>query len=186
MTSKRLFETTSMIVVLLLGFSAAVARPLHEEGVLALGSSTAAAGSTLGATGSDFSAGTRLTLVLRGALEDHELATVETDADGAFSANLEIPAEVRSGVYRLEAVAPDGDVTATADLEISRPAGGTTSAVDEGDDGSGQDTGGSTVNTPTARADEREIRRDWSGIEWFVVGAALSGALVGGIALYRR
>ncbi len=138
------------------------------------------AGGELEVVGQRFSATTRYRLVLKGALSEHELGTaVETDADGGFDVRLSIPQEVEPGAYRLVAVAPDGDDAAEVDVEVLPAV--TDSASSEA--GQGAADAGSTTRVPSA--EELNIERRWTGVEWFVVGVLFGGALAGGIALYR-
>lgn len=151
----------------------------HEEGVLTLSADAATVGSSLRVTGTDFTASTSYRLALQGALDRYELEAVEADAEGSFELRLSIPDHVRPGTYRLIAVAPDGDESGEAELLIEAP------TTNEADADGGEDDGTSEAPAPVARADERTFERSWSGIEWFVIGAIMGGALVGGAALYR-
>lgn len=151
----------------------------HGEGVLKASTSSVQAGAALSISGSEFEKGERYRLVLRGALRDYDLASASADANGAFQLNLKIPAEARPGTYQLTAIAADGDQAASLDLVVEASTG-----VDAGRET--EAAGAATSATPEARAEERPIERSWSGVEWFVIGAALSGALVGGLALYGR
>jgi hypothetical protein len=151
----------------------------HEEGVLRLADARAIAGRTLEVGGEKFSAGTPFRLVLKGALREYELTTVETDAQGKFSLDLPIPATVEPGAYRLVAVAPDGGDAAAADLEIEAA-----SAALEDAPGEQGAHGAAASQTPSA--EELVIERRWSGIEWFVIGALFGAALTVGIVGIRR
>ncbi len=155
----------SVLAVMIVAMAASQARA-HEKGVITLASGMAAAGSTLQVKGEKFSSSTQLRLVLRGALSEREIGSAETDAAGGFVIELEIPAGVEPGAYRLVAVAPDGDEVASADLEVeAEPAA---SAM------------------PIPSAEELAIERRWSGFEWFVIGVLVGGAAVAGMFLYRR
>ncbi len=145
----------------------------HEEGVLTVASPSAAAGSALAVSGEHFSGSTSFRLLLKGALREYELGTIDSDTAGAFTREIVIPADVRPGAYRLVAVAPDGDEAAEVDLEVEEESGGDA-------------TGSGARSMTQPRADELSIERSYSGIEWFLLGVLFGGALAGGIALYRR
>ncbi len=101
-----------------------------------------------------------------------------SDTAGSFEIQLELPAAAGPGSYRLVAVAPDGDEAAAVELELE--AAPIRSSADEP-----AGTGAAQTHTgPSAEA--LNIERDWSGAEWFVLGALFGGALAGGLALLRR
>ncbi len=150
---------------------------LHEA-VLTLGSSTAAAGGTLRVTGAEFHSVTTYTLVLKGVLDEYEVGSAESDSEGRFTLELEIPDNVRPGAYRLVALEADGEEAASRDLTVE-------SAPADVDVESGEASPGDADANPMPRADELVIERRWSGFEWFVIGAALIGALAAGSLFYR-
>lgn len=174
---------TSLLLgaAVLLGAALAVPRPAaaHEEAVLEASASAVAAGSSLELTGSEFTADEEFRLRLLGALEEHDLGTVTADSAGTFRLELELPAEARQGRYQLVALAPDGDEVARLDLNVTPAA----SAGGEEAGPAAEEAGGageaSTGGRDEARADEMEIERSRSGVEWaallLVVG--LSGGL---------
>lgn len=161
-------------------FLALWANPLqaHEEGVLSVAASSVAAGSSLAVSGTRFSSATTYTLILKGALDQHTLGTIESDAEGAFATQLDVAAAVKPGVYRLVAVAPDGDDVAQADLTVTAAVAPASAQQ--------KNTAQRQAATPTASAEELAIDRRWTGVEWFVIGVLLGGALATGAALYSR
>jgi methionine-rich copper-binding protein CopC len=171
----RLVPTLGALLVAVLSPGRAAA---HEEGVLRLADARATAGRTLEVGGEKFSAGTPFRLLLKGALKEYELTTVETDAQGNFSLVLPIPATVEPGAYRLVAVAPDGDDAAAADLEIEAAPAAPEEAPDE-------EGAHAALESQTPSAEELAIERSWSGIEWFVIGMLFGAALTAGIVGIR-
>ncbi len=165
---------------LLLVLSSSFVEPLHshEEGVLNLASPTVAAGATVALSGERFSRTTAYRLVLKGALREYALATVESDDEGGFTLELEIPAVAQPGAYRLVAVAPDGDDVAEVDLEVQAAVRSEADAMEE--------VGEQLATATLPRADELELERRWTGVEWFLMGVLFGGALAGGLALYRK
>ncbi len=149
-----------------------------HEAVLTLGSSTAAAGGTLRVNGAEFHSVTTYKLVLKGVLDEYEVGSTESDSEGRFTLELEIPDNVRPGAYRLVALEADGEEAASRDLTVE-------SAPADVDVESGEASPGDADANPMPRADELVIERRWSGFEWFVIGAALIGALAAGSLFYR-
>ncbi len=145
----------ALALALAVGLSAVPARA-HGDGVLRLARARATAGLELPVSGQEFSASTVFRLVLKGALREYELTTVESDAQGTFNLDLRIPATVQPGSYRLVAVAPDDDDAATVDLEVEAASAESEAA------------GAAAAETPMASADALVIERRRSGIEWFV------------------
>ncbi len=178
----------SVLAVMIVAMAASQARA-HEKGVITLASGMAAAGSTLQVMGEKFSSSTQLRLVLRGALSEREIGSAETDAAGGFVIELEIPAGVEPGAYRLVAVAPDGDEVASADLEVEAapavvPESAGAGAQEQAAGAAGAEPAASAMPIPSA--EELAIERRWSGFEWFVIGVLVGGATVAGMFLYRR
>ena len=149
-----------------------------HEAVLTLGSSTAEAGGTLRVSGAEFHSVASYTLVLKGVLDEYEVGTADTDSEGRFTLELEIPANVRPGAYRLVALEADGEEAASRDLTVEP-------APADVDVEAGEASPGDAHANPMPRADELVIERRWSGFEWFVIGAALIGALAAGTFFYR-
>lgn len=168
-------------VVLLVGAALVVPRPAaaHEEAVLEASAAAVAAGSSLELTGSDFTADEEFRLRLLGALEEHDLGTVTADSAGQFRLDLELPADVRQGRYQLVALAPDGDEVARLDLNVTAATSAGGEDARPAAEGAGTAGEGSPGGRDEARADEMEIERSRSGVEWaallLVVG--LSGGL---------
>lgn len=154
----------------------------HGEGVLKVGVNSVAAGSMLAIEGSSFEKGTRLRLVLVGALEEYALQEVTTDTVGAFGTQVRLPGGARPGQYRLVAVAPDGDRVASVDLAVTvAMAGDGGQAVQEGH-GAGPGEGGELM----VRAGEMPMERSWSAAEWGVIGLLIGLAGGAGVALLLR
>lgn len=175
----------SVLAVMIVAMAASQARA-HEKGVITLASAMAAAGSSLQVMGEKFSSSIQLRLVLRGALSEREIGSAETDAAGGFMIELEIPAGVEPGAYRLVAVAPDGDEVASADLEVEAAPAVVPESAGAGaqEHAAGAEPAASAMPMPSA--EELAIERQWSGFEWFVIGVLVGGATVAGIFLYRR
>ena len=152
-----------------------------HEAVLTLGSSTAAAGGTLRVSGAEFHSVTSYKLVLKGVLDEYEVGSADSDSEGRFALELEIPVNVRPGAYRLVALQPDGEEAASRDLTVE-PAPADVD-VEAGEASPGE--ADATPMPPMPRADELVIERRWSGFEWFVIGGALIGALAAGSLFYR-
>lgn len=152
----------------------------HEDAVLRSTLSTVAAGDTLPLSGADFSPGVTYTLRLVGALREFELRDAQGGADGTFDMDVSIPRDVVAGVYKLVALAPDGDAVASLDLTIVEPVAAPSAAANAGGErqhaGSGQ----------TARADEMPIERSRSGAEWGAIGLVIGLAAGLGVQMLRR
>jgi hypothetical protein len=90
----------------------------HEDGVLTLATRELAAGDSMRVGGEQFSRNAELTLVLVGTRGRVVLGEVSTDAAGAFSTDLAVPADLLPGGYRLVALAADGDESATLEVSV--------------------------------------------------------------------
>lgn len=100
----------------------AAAAAVHPTGVLKLGSRSLVCGSTIPVTGEKFPHNASLALVLIGVdgrLTFRTVGTVQSDAAGRFTDSLSVPAVMEPGSYRLDAIASDGDVVGTLDIEIA-------------------------------------------------------------------
>lgn len=152
----------------------------HEEAVLEASASVMAVDGTLELFGSDFTADEEFRLVLEGALESHELTAVTADSAGRFELDLELPPEVREGRYQIVAVAPDGDEVARLDLNVVAAGSGNDRATGsaEGDE-AGTASAADGAGENGARAEEMEVERQRSGVEWafMLVVVGLSGGL---------
>lgn len=168
----RILAVLSFTAILLLAGKAHA----HEEGVLTVGSSRVAAGSSLRISGEKFSRGASYELALKGGLREYRLGVAKADEGGRFGLDLTVPADVLPGAYRLVAVAADGDDAAGVDMEIGPAVPDAASAS----------TADLAEHEPVARADEMALERRWSDIEWFIAGLLLGVAAVGGVVLYRR
>ncbi len=160
----------------------ALAAAVHPSAIIRSSTSTAAAGSTIPVEGEEFSQDDMTTLVLRGALAEYELVDVDTDENGSFRIELAIPAEVRPGQYRLVALAPDGDVSASFDLTVTAAMAMGSGTHEDGEEDGHDDMGGMTA----ARADDMPIERSTSGIGWGIIGLLIGLAGGGGAALLTR
>ena len=152
----------------------------HEKAVLRSTLSAVAAGDTLPLSGADFTPGSTYALQLVGALSEFELRRVQGGAHGTLELAIAIPRDVTPGVYKLVAIAPDGDHVASLDLTILEPSAG---ANDDAHTGSEP---GHAESGQTARADDMPIERSRSGAEWGVSGLLIGLAAGIGIMLIRR
>lgn len=152
----------------------------HGVGVLKSARSSVEAGSVLPVQGSAFEKELLVELVLVGALGEYPLLEVGSDTAGAFTLDLQIPAQVRPGQYQLIAIAPDGDRAGTLDLMIMEAVASTAAAG--ADEHAGHDMGGEAM----ARADEMSMPRSWSGAEWGAIGLLIGLAGGVGLMLLRR
>ncbi|MBX6362291.1 MAG: hypothetical protein IRZ00_00355 [Gemmatimonadetes bacterium] len=128
--------TRRWLAALLLVALAAAPAIAHEHGRIYLGASQAAPGDSLALRGEKLSKATTFRVVLRGPLASYPLGEVTTDRAGAFQSTLRLPAEARAGAYTVVLLAPDGDVSARADLALTAaeppagaPAAGAPAAV---------------------------------------------------------
>lgn len=169
----RRLASNGFLALLVVGASPGLA---HENAVLKSPQSAVAAGRALTLSGSDFEEGQTYQLKLVGALNEHELRPVTASSEGTFSIEVEIPATVRAGQYRLVAIAPDGDDVAGLDVTILEAA----SAAAEPDGARGREAS----NMP--RAEEMPIERSRSGVEWGLIGLVIGLAGGLGIGLVRR
>jgi hypothetical protein len=172
----QLAPMTSLVLVVLIAFSDSARA--HDEGVLTLLAPTAFVGGRMTVDGERFSAGISYRLVLKGALREYDLVSVEADSAGVFTAELNVPATAAPGSYRLVAVAPDGDEAAEVDLELEAMPATAQSSESESSEPHAVATGPS--------AEDLVIERRWSGFEWFVIGVLFGGGLAAGVALSRR
>lgn len=108
----------SVLGVALILFSSVPLLGHPTNGVLHLASKQIAIGGELELRGERFEKGTDMKLELRGVLDNYPIGEVKTDAAGTFQATLTLPPHVPTGAYTLVAIAPDGDITARAELSI--------------------------------------------------------------------
>ncbi|NIP60329.1 MAG: hypothetical protein GWN71_34290 [Gammaproteobacteria bacterium] len=156
----------------------------HGEATLESPSSSATAGSALTLNGKGFAPGQAHRIVLRGTLDEHDLAEVTAASDSTFTLEASIPADLRSGQYRLVAIAPDGDEVATLDMPVTAAA--RPEARDEHAEGSGDTPGGGSSAEPRARAEEIRIERSRAGLEWGAIGLVIGLAGGLGVGLIRK
>lgn len=172
-------------VPLALSLTLAVAVPAagaHPEATLKAARSSAVAGATLPVTGEDFEPHQKVRLVLRGVLGEYRLADATASAEGTFAFPLDIPADVRPGLYQLVALADDGDVVARLELTMESPPPADPADAIEGTT-AGQMAGGHEM---MATAGDLPIERSLSGAGWGIIGllVGLAGGL--GFGLLRR
>ncbi len=108
----------SIVGVVLILFSSTPLLGHPTNGVFHLASQRIAIGGQLELRGEKFQKGTDMKLELRGVLDNYPIGEVKTDAAGTFQVTLTLPPHVPTGAYTLVAVAPDGDITARAELSI--------------------------------------------------------------------
>lgn len=168
-------RTPLWTALLLLGTaSAAVA---HGASMKA-NAESAAAGGALVLTGTDFHADAVIRLALIGVLDEYELVEVTADTAGGFSHEIEIPAGVRPGQYRLVAFSAEGDEEAALDLSITAASTHEQmvpeSMAEHGDE------------APMATVAEISIERSYSSAGWGVIGGIIGLAAGLGLGLTRR
>lgn len=172
-------QTTSSGIAAALLLFLVVAAPLlaHGEGVLTADRTSMAAGQALRLEGSKLEAGSSYGLRLVGALHTYCLGEAKADSAGTFTLRLTVPDSVRPGTYRVEAMAPDGDVAAKVDLTVVAPA--PASSASEAAPGRKQ---------PMARAGDLAIARSRGGLGWGIIGLVigLSAGLGVGLLLKGR
>lgn len=171
---RRIFSRAGLVLLL-----AGLVGAAHPEAVLKSSQSSVEAGKKLPLNGEEFLGGETYKLVLLGALNDYTLREIKAGADGTFSIEIDVPADVRPGQYQLVAYAPDGDRSATLDLSVlaAAPATSNDAADEDGEHAEAMPSG--------ARADDMSIERSMTGAGWGLIGLliGLSGGL--GVALLR-
>jgi hypothetical protein len=139
----------------------------HGEGVLTPSRLTVPAGEKVELRGASFAPGESYSLKLVGVLQEFVLGTAVPAADSTFVLSVDVPSEAGEGIYRLEAVAPDGDVSASVELTVSTP---TPSAA-------------TTSSPATGRPDDVPIVRERTGAGWAAIGLLIGLAAGLGIGL---
>lgn len=157
------------IAAVLLVLVAAVPLGAHDEGILKAKPTTAAPGDTLRLEGSKMEAGSEYGLRMVGALQTYRLGKARADSAGTFAVGVVVPAGARPGTYRVEALAPDGDVAGKANVTVS--SADPDSPVAAGD---------------RARADDIVVRRDRGGLGWGVIGLVVGLSAGLGLGLLAR
>ncbi len=176
MNMRRFAPTLSLALVLV---ATAAYGASHPEASLRSPRSSAAAGTAIPLVGEKFQEAQTVKLVLRGALAEYPLGEATADDGGRFTMQPAIPAGVRPGLYRIEAVADDGDAVAKVDLTVEAA---------EATDGHAVPGGGATHGSmeESASMDALPIQRSWSGAEWGVIGVLIGLAAGMGARLIRR
>ncbi len=174
--------STALLLVVVGPIALAIA---HEKAVLKSPQSAVAVGGTLTLNGSDFEEGETYRLKLVGALNEYKLLQVKADMEGTFSIKVEIPRTVKSGEYKLTAIAPDGDAVARLDLTVleASPANEAEMRHDLADE---PEAGHGANSDQMARADDLPIQRSRSGAEWGVIGLVIGLAGGLGVSMIRR
>ncbi len=106
-------------IAVLVAATASAAAAVHPTGVLKLASRSLVAGTTIPVSGEKFPHSASLALVLIGVDGRLTLHTVQSDVAGTFTDSLSIPGDIEPGSYRLVAIASDGDLVGTLDIEIA-------------------------------------------------------------------
>lgn len=151
----------------------------HEHGRIYLGAPRATLGDTLAVRGEKLSKATTFKLELRGALASYPLGQAKTDAKGAFTATFRLPADAKPGDYTVVVVAPDGDVSARANLAlVAAPAApvAATPAAPKAAPADGQAEAmagmpGMTAGSPHATAAPMDLPRHAGTGQWIAIGA---------------
>ena len=155
----------------------------HGEAVLKSERSSTSAGETLSIQGAEFEPGEKYALKLTGAMRGYPLRDVQAGADGTFQLDLTVPADVAAGTYKLEAVAPDGDVVARLDVTVlvAAPVPGQESTEH-------QPPPSATAGMESMPHGEMAIARSRSGIGWGVIGllVGFAAGLGAGLLTVRR
>lgn len=152
---------------------------VHGEGVLTVDRGTATSGESLKLSGSRFEPGEAYQIKLVGTLEEFLLATANAGKDGTFALTVNVPAGASEGSYRLQAVAEDGDVSASLDITLLASAPMPNNRSAEPHDMAGMDM-------PMARSDEIVINREQSGAVWGILGGLIGLSAGLGIGLLGR
>lgn len=169
------FTIWTVLAMLLVTVSPAGA---HPEAVLESDRASVEAGGSIALRGAEFGPDETYALRLLGALAEYDLGEAKSDGEGVFHLDLTVPGDVRPGAYQIVAIAPDGDVSARLDLNVSAAL-----PMNAGDLMDMDDAG---MEARQATADEISIERDRSGIEWAAIGLIIGAAGGLGIGLRRR
>lgn len=150
----------------------------HETGVIRLSSKEVAPGGELGLRGEKLPKRATVQLELRGTLESFPLARVRTDTAGRFTASLVLPPEARAGSYTVVALAPDGEVTARAELVV-------VAAVPATMDHGAMENAPAAAQSPHPTAEMMKVAAGTTAGEWAVMLTLIATSLTGGLALLR-
>lgn len=172
-------------VAVLLALSSQAALAHGGGGVMQLASNQVAVGGTLVIAGTKFEKSTDMKLVLRGVLDNYPVGEVRTDSAGKFQLSLVLPPHVPSGAYTLVAIAPDGDVTARADVVLGAAAAATGTTGMAGMPGMGTH-GVQEMPSMHATAEMMAIQHTTTPAEWGVIIVLIVAAFGGGAMLLRR
>ena len=148
---------------------------VHGQGRLVLPSASVPAGDTLHVHGEGFAPG-RVSLEMRGALAAYALPGADVGSDSTFAVAWPVPADARTGAYRLVAIADDGDEITRTDVTITEPAPVAAEPATHADHAAA-----GTEGAPVAHAGELPLERSRSAVEWGLIVLALAGSLVVGL-----
>lgn len=176
MMKRILFPSLALILAV------AVPAAAHEKGAIHLASDHVPIGGELGLRGEKLPKSADIKLVLRGTLDNYAIGEVRTDTAGKFQVRLTLPPHVPAGAYSVVAIAPDGDVTARADLVIAATAPAAVAAAEQGMAHMGEQE----MPGPHATAEMMAVQRTTTRGEWAVIAAAIVLSFVGGAVLLRR
>lgn len=172
--------------LLLVGLSLGLGGELwaHGEGVLRADRSSMEPGGSLKLEGTQMEKGETYRLKLVGALQEFELGSATADAKGAFTQSVQIPAGAREGSYRLQAIAPDGDVGASLEVTVLAAAPVPSEASTE----PAARMGDMAAHGPMTMAAETPIVRQQGSVASLVIGLliGLAAGFGAGLLLQRR
>lgn len=176
--STRSISSTALLVALAL-FPLRSASP-HGTGAIALSTKQASPGGTVTVSGKEFAPNSSTRLELRGVLASQVFGRVQTSAKGTFEQVVTIPAASKPGQYSIVAVAPDGDVAASATLMISAaPAAG------QGMQGMPGMAGMEGMDGPHVSAEMMDVPIPITTSGWIVIAAIVIASAATGIWLLR-
>jgi hypothetical protein len=90
----------------------------HDKGVLKIASRIFGVGDRVDVRGEEFRSGAQVKLVLVGVDGRRPLGDVKADTGGRFGVGIALPSDVRPGLYRIVAVAADGDEISGVNVEL--------------------------------------------------------------------
>ena len=170
-----------LIVSAFLSLTGLLGPAAHGEGVLTADRLAAAPGEMLALEGRQFEPDEEYRIELVGALEEFVLATARADKSGGFKLSVSLPRDAKEGAYRLQAVADDGDVSATLDVTVMAAAAAADERATEGMSSSMPGMTG-----PMAQPGDVPIDRSRSGSGWAIIGVLIGLSAGLGIALLLR
>jgi hypothetical protein len=164
----------------------ALVAAVHPEATLKSSVKSVEAGHEMPLQGEQFDAGDAVQLVLQGALAEYDLSSVTPEEGGVFAINVEIPANVRPGEYRLVAVASDGEIAARLDLTVTAAMPHETGEEDHEDMRTDADVAGAMGGMEEmGMAGDLPIERSRAGLEWGLIVLLIGLAGGGGVVFMR-